>query len=426
MTAPADTARSTRLTRLAAARPFRFAISLLCLLAISAEAAVAATFADLVGEAFKRSQTPWDPRTPAPVVEFDPPDGSDPLGLDFVEYGKLMARPFHDDYIWWVRASPRGNFEKDPLELWTYQPERKGHAPVPYRAEDFPYRHPAIRPPLPDPIPVAARHISAVDLGFRRENPESWPQILHLGGNGYGRLAGFPPLVFGTSFRLGVRHIGQPNEDFAKLRKLYLQPLNERAFRLMGLVDCQAYAAALAATLQPGAASTLRVNMTIFLRQPLRLADDPSLGPLGLSSMFWKDETATRGNPGDEAHDADRFIVWYPDGRRREQQLAIPNDPTESPLVADFGEVTDFALVQSDRNPAHYQRYASVDYPNRVSLLISDITSSLPYTVGLWQSYTDYEGADNIAVYVRFNRNVERPASINEGITFAYTLTAYR
>lgn len=395
-------------------------------LALCAETTAATTFADLTQEAFARSQNPWEPMTPAPVVEIDPPEGGNPIGLDFVEYGKLLARPFHDDRVWWLRANPRGNFEKDRLEVWIQRPERDDYSPVAYRAEDFPYHHPAIRPPLPNPIPGAARYLSAVDIGFQRSNPIGWPQILHLGGNGYGRLTGFPPLGFGTSFRWGVRNLGQSNEDFVKLRKLYLQKLNDRAFRLLGLADGQAFAAAFAATLQPGEASSLRVTMKIFLRQPLRIAREPSLGPLGLSSMFWKDEGATLRDPHDEAHDADLLVAWYPDGRRREQPIAIPDDPTDPPLTVDLGQVTDFALVQADRNPAHYRRYDAVGYADRASLLISDIHSSLPYAVGLWQSYTDYEGADNIAVFVRFNRDAERPTSVDDGITFSYTLAAYR
>ena len=46
--------------------------------------------------------------------------------------------------------------------------------------------------------------------------------------------------------------------------------------------------------------------------------------------------------------------------------------------------------------------------------------------MALWQTYTDYEGADNVAVFVRFNQDAERPASASDGITFSYTLTAYR
>ncbi len=405
---------------------YRFVAGLLCALVLCTDAVAAPTFADLARQAFERSQIPWEPLLPEPVVEIDPPENSDPLGLDFVEYGKLAGKPFHDDSIWWLRSSPRGNFEKDPLELWIYRPEQDVYAPILYRAEDFNYRHPAIQPVLPNPISAAARYLSAVDIGFRRDGAESWPQVLHLGGNGYGRLAGFSPLLFGTSFRLGVRNVGEPNEDFVKLRKLYLQKINDRAFRLLGLVDGEACAAAFAATLQPGAASSLRVSMKIYLRQPLRVTDEPSLGPLGLSSMFWKDETATPNDLRDEAHDADRLVAYYPDGRRREQALAIPADPAEPPLVLDFGEVADFALVQSDRNAAHYRRYASVDYANRALLLVSDIASSLSYTVALWQTYTDYEGADNVAVFVRFNQDAERPASASDGITFSYTLTAYR
>ena len=147
---------------------------------------------------------------------------------------------------------------------------------------------------------------------------------------------------------------------------------------------------------------------------------------MGLSSMFWKDENATRHDSHDEAHDADLFIAWYPDGQRREQPITIPDDPDDSRRVADFGAASDFALIQADRNPAHYQRYEVAGYANRTSLLISDIQSSLPYTVRLWQSYTDYEGADNIAVFVRFDQDAEPPVSAEDGITFSYTLTAYR
>lgn len=407
--------------------PFtRFALGFACALVLGVEAAAATAFDDLVREAFTRSQTPWEPSVPGPVAELDPPEGDGSLGLDFVEYGKLAGKNFFDDGVWWLRPSPRGNFEKDPIALWIYRPGRGDYAPVVYREADFNYRHPAIEPPLPDPLPAAARTLSAVDVGFRQTHPDGWPQILHLGGNGYGRLSGFPPLGFGTSFRLGVRNVGEASEDFVKLRALYLMKLNERAFRLLGLVEGEACAAAFAATLQPGEASTLRVTMTLFPRLPLRVAREPSVGPLGLSSMFWKDENATPERADDEAHDADLFVAWYPNGAQRRQPLAIPASPEEPPRVTDFGAVTDFALVQADRNPKHYRLYESADYANRSSLLISDIQSSLPYTVVLWQSHTDYEGADNIAVFVRFNQNVDPPASVEDGITFSYTLTAYR
>ncbi|MFZ1641847.1 MAG: glucan biosynthesis protein [Candidatus Contendobacter sp.] len=404
----------------------RFALGLACVLAFGVDATAATTFDDLVREAFTRSQSAWEPPAPEPVAELDPPEGDSPLGLDFVEYGKLAGQNFFDDGVWWLRPSPRGNFEKDRLALWMYQPGRRNYAPVVYRETDFNYRDPAIEPPLPDPIPAAAGYLSAVDVGFRQTSPDGWPQILHLGGNGYGRLSGFPPLGFGTSFRLGVRNVGEVTEDFVKLRALYLLKLNERAFRLLGLLEGEAYAAAFAATLQPGEASTLRVAMTLFPRLPLRVAHEPSVGPLGLSSMFWKDERATPSETDDEAHDADLFVAWYPTGAQRRQPLAIPASPEDPPLVTAFGAATDFALVQSDRKLGHYRQYASADYANRASLLISDIQSSLPYTVVLWQSYTSYEGADNVAVFVRFNQDADPLASVEAGITFSYTLTAYR
>jgi len=405
----------------------RWVLGLALALAAGIEARAMTTVDALIYEAFTRAQTPWEPPVPEPVAELDPPEGDNPLGLDFVEYGKLAGQNFFDDTLWWLRPSPRGNFEKDPLDLWIYRPGRQGYAPVAYHAADFDYRNPAIDPPLPDPLPAAARYLSAVDIGFRQTHPDGgWPQILHLGGNGYGRLAGFPPLGFGTSFRLGVRNVGEVSEDFVKLRTLYLLKLNERAFRLMGLVEGEAFTAAFTATLQPGEASTLRVAMTLFPRLPLRMAREPSVGPLGLSSMFWKDERATPEQADDEAHDADLFVAWYADGRQRRQALALPASAEEPPLMTDFGRATDFALVQSDRHPGHYRQYASADYANRASLLISDIQSNRPYTVALWQSYTEYEGADNVAAFVRFNQDLDPPASVEGGITFAYTLTAYR
>ncbi|MBE2295400.1 MAG: glucan biosynthesis protein [Phycisphaerales bacterium] len=401
-------------------------ISLLLMWALCADGVAADILRSLTQEAFKHSQMPWKPQTPTPLTEFDSPENDGSLGLDFVEYTKMNSAPFYDDGTWWVRANPRGNSEKDPLDLRLSQPETGSQAPVVYHIDDFNYRHPGIQPPLPQAIPAAARYLSAIDIGFHQRDVKRWPQILHLGGNGYGRLTGFPPLGFGTSFRFGVHKAGEPDEDFVKLRKLYLMKLNDQAFRLLGLVECEAFAAAFTATLQPGETSSLRVAMKIFLRFPLRLANKPSVGPLGLSSMFWKDESATPNVPTDEAHDADRFVSWSAEGVERWQTLAIPNNPIAPPLETNFGPVTDFALIQSDRNAGHYRRYDAVEYANRASLLVSDIESSLPYTVGLWQSYTTYEGADNIAVFVRFDQDAPLPASIKDGITFSYTLTAYR
>ena len=394
--------------------------------ALCADGVAADTLRSLTQEAFKRSQMPWKPQTPMPLAEFDSPENDGSLGLDFVEYTKLNSKPFYDDGIWWVRANPRGNSEKDPLDLWLSQPETGSQIPVIYHIDDFDYDHSGIQPPLPKAIPAAARYLSAIDIGFRQPGAKRWPQILHLGGNGYGRLTGFPPLEFGTSFRFGVHKVGEPDEDFVKLRKLYLMKLNDRAFRLLGLVECEAFVAAFTATLQPGETSNLRVAMKIFLRLPLRIADKSSVGPLGLSSMFWKDENATPDVLTDEAHDADRFVVWSAEGVQRWQALTIPDSQATPPPETNFGPVTDFALIQSDRNAGHYRHYGPVEYAHRASLLVSDIESSLPYTVGLWQSYTTYEGADNIAVFVRFDQDAPRPASIADGITFSYTLTAYR
>lgn len=401
-------------------------IALMVTLLLGMEAATATTFAALAQEAFARSRTPWNPVPPLPVPALDPPEGDGALGLDFVEYGRLVGKNFFDDGVWWLRPNPRGNFEKDPLAVWMYRPESEAYMPIRYRESDFPYQHPAIVPPLPPVIPVAARFISAVDIGFRQRKPDGWPQVLHLGGNGYGRLSGFPPLGFGTSFRLGVRNVGQANEDFVRLRSLYLLRLNEQVFRLLGLVEGAAWTAAFTATLQPGEATTLRMAMTLFPRLPLRIAHEPSIGPLGLSSMFWKDERDTPAQTHDEAHDADLFVAWGPDGRRREHQISIPALPTAPPEVVDFGAATDFALLQTDRDPRHYLAYKSAGYAQRSSLLISDLRSSVPYTVALWQSWTAYEGADNIAVYVRFNTDLAVPASVEDGISFSYTLTAHR
>jgi glucan biosynthesis protein len=408
----------------------------LCALALSLglgspriDAAESELTADLLGElvleAFARSKEPFDPMIPEQAPAFDAPQGGSGLGLDFVEYEELRGSNFFDDGVWWLRPTPRGNFEKDTLEVWMYRPELGEYEPIVYQEQDFDYRHPLIQPALPYPVPESARYLSALDVGRRLVNLDSWPQLLHIGGNGYGRLTGFHPLVFGTSFRLGLRNVGEPNEDFAKLRKIHIRRVSDDIIQWWGLIDSEAFAAALAAELQPGYASTLQVDMWVFLRLPLRVAEEPSLGPLGLSSMFWKDEHATPDNPYDEAHDADLFVVDYPGGRQVQRRIVIPQRPSDPPLLEDFGRASGFALVQTDRVARHYRLYESADYADRVSIRVSDIRSSLPYTVGLLETYTNYEGADNIAVFVRFDADRDVPDTVRDGITFSYRLTAY-
>jgi glucan biosynthesis protein len=403
------------------------------LLTVQGLDAASITFDGLTAEAFTLATRPYNPAVAVSIVELDPPaDGlATSVGLVFGEYDAIDTElSFFDDGVWWFKTRPRGNVHRDQLRVFLYDNALEDYREIGYALSDYDYTSPAIVPSLPNPIPVAGQYIPAIHVGHRVGTASDWPQVLYLGGEGYGRLAGFPPAEFGSSFRFGVHKVGAPNEDFPKLLRIYLTRKNAGTFEYMGLIDSAGYTAALKGTIVPGKKSNFSATVKLFLRHDYDPELEPETGPFGVSSMFWKDEHATPGNTSDEAHDADTIIVKYSGGSTVKQAITIPTGPSDPPLTTDYVRsgttIASFILKQADRNQAHYSDYSFAGYQDRVSYDVRIVSCSVPYTVRLYRGFTNYEGADNVVAYVAFTTGFPHPVTVKDAITFSYRLKAFR
>ena len=388
------------------------------------------SFNDLVEEAFQNSQLPYTPPTIVPIPELDPPDDGrkDSVGLVFEEYELIKGDEFYDyDNIWWLEARPRGNFNKDPVQIFLYQPELGDYVEIPYIEGNYDYSNPEITP-LIEIVPEEGKYIASFKLGHKVQGQDSWPQILELRGSGYIRFSGEPPLKMGSTFRVATHNIGSPDEDFPKITKVYLRRVSDSVFNIMGLVDSEGFTGALDIYVYPGASTKLCVRAKYFIRRDILIADEPHTGFAAYGSMFWKGESDTLGDNTDEAHDADFFVVGYDDSSIRDRKIINPNGTGEK-VITDFTvegkTTTSFALEQWDREPNHYSTYGSAMYADRSSYRLKLIYSRVPLTVKLHEEHTDYEGSDNIIANFAITLDLHKAQSIEDVISLEYETEAY-
>lgn len=356
--------------------------------------------------------------TPVDIQVLDPPtDGNKyTTGLVFEEYNCIGGDKYFDDGTWAFIALPRGNVNRQPIDIWNRNIE--SWSIVPYVYSNYSYTSNCITPSLPVPIPSEGKNITGLNVIHKVDGISSWPQILVLNGDGYLRLTAEPPRTFGTSYRLVTHNVGSitPAEDFPRLVKVATKMKDEDNGELSFLVNSEAFTGALKATLTPGVESSMDVRATFFMRRDLLFSTEKNSGFVGMSSLFWKGEADTPSNNNDEAHDADMLIIGYSDGSKTEYPLY--SHFSGEPIVETFSpptgkKISSFALEQRDMAQSHYSDYASAGYESRVSFSIEDIEISIPFQVTLHIFPTTSEYHDNIVAHLTIAENLNKGQEIN-------------
>jgi glucan biosynthesis protein len=164
------------------------------------------------------------------------------------------------------------------------------------------------------------------------------------------------------------------------------------------------------------------VNARYFAREPVAAGQYLGTGFIALTSMFWRDDAPN------EAHDADRFVIDFSDGRQDSQQLSNPEAPQANqplwhitPFAVSEYTLSRFALVQLDREATHYASYASAEYARRVNVAVEEIRSSKAFAIELGVSHTTYEGHDNVNAIMTLTDRVVH----GEPICVSYTVRAW-
>ncbi|HJO35617.1 MAG: glucan biosynthesis protein [Pseudomonadota bacterium] len=340
-------------------------------------------FQTLVAEAKDLAGAPYQP----------PRTYDDALATwDFAQWDAIR----HDPAQWlWpgsrfrIALSPPGYLFNQDVEI--VELDAAGSHPRTPADVRFAYPDPA----LAEAAKAAGRKgFAGLRVLYPLNSADKFDEVLSFQGASY-----FRALARGQWYGLSARGIaidtglGQ-DEEFPGFRRFYLaRPAPSDDFlRLYALLDGPSVTGAYQFLLRPGAPTTLDVEATIFLRQPVE-----RLGLAPLTSMFLQGENSrlpiTRLNP--EEHDSDG--LWLQRGEEHLwRSLQNPLQPTYERLDAPSPRA--FGLLQRDRRFEHYQSLF-LHYQDRPGAWVEPVGDWGPGRLTLLQLPTDTETQDNIVSY---------------------------
>lgn len=181
-------------------------------------------------------------------------------------------------------------------------------------------------------------------------------------------------------------------EEFPAFTEFWIEKLGERRVRIHALLDGPSLAGAYAFDCTSDARGVVQdVKAALFFRR-----DIEELGVAPASSMFWYDQSGSRGDWRPEIHDSDGLAILAGDGERVWRPLENPSRQTLSSFRADHPK--GFGLIQRDQAFDHYQD-DGVFYERRPSLWVEPRGDWGAGAVRLFEMPTTSETQDNIAMF---------------------------
>jgi len=194
--------------------------------------------------------------------------------------------------------------------------------------------------------------------------PDKWDEVVSFLGASYFRALG-KGQYYGISARgLSLNTGSSGEEEFPRFIEYWIgkPEADESVVTLHALLDGSSVSGAYTFRIQPGEATTMEVQATLFFRSMV-----PVVGIAPMTSMFWFGE-GTSNRYGDfrpEVHDSDGLLIAVDDDTRIWRPLINPREKklTDYPAKSLKG----FGLFQRDRNfhsyediEAHYQHRPSL------------------------------------------------------------------
>ncbi len=206
----------------------------------------------------------------------------------------------------------------------------------------------------------------------------------------------FRALGRGQSYGISARGVAvntgeNLREEFPDFREFWLcEPApGAREMQFFALLDGPSVAGAYRFVVRPGAETRVEVEAHLFFRR-----DVQAFGIAPLTSMFWRGEKEARppNDPRPEVHDSDGLLLgpeeWHP--------LQAVGEITTTVFPEE--KARPFALLQRDRDPAHY-RDAEAKYDRRPSVRVEPLGEWGPGSVRLLQLPTPNEYNDNVVLF---------------------------
>ncbi len=239
-------------------------------------------------------------------------------------------------------------------------------------------------------------------------------EVISFLGSSYFRALGAGQ-IYGISARgIAINTAEKMPEEFPAFREFWLCRPAPGASKLQffALLDGPSVSGAYRFLVHPGKTTTVEVEARLFFRQPVEV-----LGLAPLTSMFWRDQPDPK-TPNDkrpEVHDSDSLLIEQADGKTESHSLQQVDHITTQ--LFPKKNPKSFALVQRDREPAHYQD-REAHYERRPSVRVEALGAWGAGTVHLMELPTPNEYNDNV---VAFWQPEKRPAAGDE-LQFKYRL----
>lgn len=336
--------------------------------------------------------------------------------VDYHAYNAIdLVQPWINNFLdgsdWWVQQRPRGCIDIDRTVLNRFSGGE--WQALPFNVNLFNWAN-ANAGLTAANIPVAAQYHVGVKVGHR-VGSSSYPEIANVGGSGYLRLTGLPPMQYGASNRILGNGMFDSGENFPKTRQIYAGITNSQTLEFALYSESEEVVGVtwlrfIFNTTLGSEKYTVDVKSRFFARKNLP-ARDRGLSPICFSTMYWKPE----------AHDTDTVLKIAAGQFLSQKKIANPETLTVTSLGAVTTE-TEIRVEQQERNPDTYTYHPEAPYDQRSSFRISNIAdASSPLELVVIEAPTGYEGDDNVVVAVRMTNAVMEDGPIN----ISYTLEPY-
>lgn len=314
-------------------------------------------------------------------------------GLDFNEVVSIGADNLADEGGTYITGRPVAGVDNFPLHVYAasepgdvFQLRDYAEARLDYSALGI----------IEEQLPEAARAFSRINTGAFDDVNLDFPQVSTVGGDdAFLRTTAFDT-SFGVSTRLaGANDAFSKSEDFAWLEEIFIRINADRSITAIALFNSIQTTGAVSWTIKAGRPTIVEIETVYFSR--VELSGSGMYGPLAFSTMHWRSHSDFPD--GGAAFDTQYVTATDASGDRVIHEIANPSVDGQID-VFDLGvdmteSVTDFAMLQIDRNREHFQQFDFARYDLRSSMVTKIVDSSIDLTV-IWAiAHTKDEFADN-------------------------------
>ena len=315
--------------------------------------------------------------------------------LSYDDYRNIIFR--RDKWRW--KEDPSSEFHVGPFHPgWLYEEPVFVHEIVDgkvrefdFSTDDFEYWN-----NVGDEIPEGAvlPGIAGLKVNTTLNQPGIFDELITFVGASYFRALGK-----GNSYGLSARGLSVNTwldgpEEFPRFSEFWLErpTPGETDLTIYAALDGPSVTGAYKFVLQPGEATTVEVDATLFFREHV-----PQLGLAPLTSMFYFAEHSERrfDDYRPQVHDSDAVKIVRQDGdvliRPLNNPPRVSNSYFAEPNLKEFG------LIQRDRSYESFQD-AGARYHDRPSVMVEPLNDWGPGKIRLVEIPADLEIDDNIVM----------------------------